>query len=106
MIFSNLGPTVTKGLVAVALTLGSTVTAAPAFAACQPGQPGCVLPIADVPPPVADAAPPPVGETAVAEAAGGGGGIGLIPILVALGLAGLAAYFLFIRDDDEEPITP
>jgi len=95
-------------MLAVALTVGSTVTAAPAFAACQASQPGCVLPVADVPPPVptAETPPPPVAEAApIAEAAAGGGGIGLIPILVALGLLGVASYFLFF-DDDEEPITP
>jgi hypothetical protein len=105
MIFSNFGPTVTKGLVAVALTFGSTITAAPAMAACQAGQPGCVLPIADAPPPpMAESPPPPVGET-VSEAAVGGGGLGLLPILIGLGLAALAAYFLFF-DDDEDTVTP
>jgi hypothetical protein len=107
MISTNLGPTATKALVALALTVGSTVTAAPAMAACQAGQGSCVLPIADVPPaPPMTEAPPPAGEVgaAVSEAAAGGGGISAILVLGALALLGLGAYFLFF--DDDEPVTP
>jgi hypothetical protein len=86
-------------LIAASLSTASVFgVAAPASAACQAGDSGCVLPIG-VPAPVAEA-PPVILEE------GGGGGIGLLPIL--LGLAALAALLWLLLDDDDEeaPISP
>jgi hypothetical protein len=107
MIFTKIGSATTKSLVAVSILFGST--AASASTACQPGT-GCVLPIADAPPPMVSEAPPPPLEAApVAEAVGGG--LSLLAILAGLAALGLLAYFLL--DDDEEdddggmlPVSP
>ena len=104
MLFTKIGSATTKSLVAVSILFGST--AASASTACQPGT-GCVLPIADAPPPPPMAeAPPPIEAAPVAEAAGGG--LSLLAILAGLAALGLLAYFLL--DDDEEaidiPVSP
>ena len=95
----------TSLLVGVSLCVSSIVVApgAAAAAACQAGQPGCVLPVGSAPP---APAPMPVQSTPapVYVDEEGGGGIGILPIL--LGLAALAAvYFLFI-DDNDGPNSP
>jgi hypothetical protein len=95
----------TKLLVAVSLCCGSVLAApTPAAAACQAGDAGCVLPVGRTapPPPPATQAPPPSTAPIYEE---DGGGINWL--LIALGLAALAAaiYFLVINDDDE-PDSP
>lgn len=73
---------------------------APAAALCgaaatvaQPAA-GCVLPVADVAPPVVQTAPPPPTPVPAVEPVGGG--LGISPLLLALGAIaiGVAAYFL------------
>jgi hypothetical protein len=67
--------------------------AAATAAAAQPAA-GCVLPVADAAPPVVQTAPPPPTPVPPVEAAGGG--LGISPLLLALGAIaiGVAAYFL------------
>jgi hypothetical protein len=98
-LFSRPSLSPTRLLIAASLSTASVFgVAAPASAACQAGDNGCVLPIG-IPAPV-EAAPVILEE-------GGGGGIGLLPIL--LGLAALAALLWLLLDDDDDdevPITP
>jgi hypothetical protein len=77
--------------------------AAIAAAATQPA-PGCVLPVVDAVAPVAPPAPMPVPPVEPV-----GGGLGIDPLLLALGAiaAGALIYFLLIRDnDDDEDESP
>lgn len=77
----------------------ATAAAAGAAAVAQ-GQPGCVLPATDVPPPpVVSQAPPPLAPT--------GGGFGIAPILLGLlGIAALAALIAGSNDDSDSPASP
>jgi hypothetical protein len=90
-------------LIAASLCVGSVASfPTPAMAACQAGQPGCVLPVGEAPPPVVQrTTPPPV---VVDE--GGGFGLGWLAVLAVL--AAIAALLLFVLDDDEEdlPVSP
>jgi hypothetical protein len=100
MFLAKVGSTVTKGMVAAAVLLGST--AATANTACQPGT-GCVLPVTDAapPPPLAEVPPAPIeAAPVVAES---GGGLGLFAILAGLAALGLLAYFLL---DDDDAVSP
>ena len=78
--------------------------AAAAAAAAQPAT-GCVLPVADVAPPVAQTAPPP--PTPVPPVEPVGGGLGISPLLLALGAIaiGAAAYFL-LRHHHKHATSP
>jgi len=79
-------------------------TAAVAAAAAQPAA-GCVLPVADVAPPVVQTAPPP--PTPVPPVEPVGGGLGISPLLLALGAIaiGVAAYFL-LRHHHKHATSP
>lgn len=91
----------TRMLIAASLCVGSVASfPTPAVAACQAGQPGCVLPVGEAPPPVARTAPPVVVDER------GGFGLGWLAVLAVL--AALAALLLFVLDDDEEdlPTSP
>jgi hypothetical protein len=90
-------------VVAATTSMAFGPTAAKA-ASCQPGAPGCVLPLPgpatqapmDTAPPVVDAGIP------LEE---GGGGIGALPFII--GLAALAAIAAFLLlDDEEDVLTP
>lgn len=94
-------------MVAVSL-LGSpasaaTLCGAQAAAATAPGT-GCVLPVTDLPPPVAQPAPPPPPPLPVAAAPSG---FGIAPLLI--GLLGVAALIALLAldgdDDDGEPVS-
>ena len=80
----------------------ATAAVAGAAAAAQAPTPGCVLPVVDAAPVVADTGPPPP----VAAS----GGIGIWPVLLALGA--LAGLVLLISDDDDNnddvpsPVSP
>ncbi|QIK95845.1 hypothetical protein G7076_04620 [Sphingomonas sp. HDW15A] len=81
----------------------ATAAAAGAAAAAAQAPAGCVLPVVDAAPVVADAGPPPLPPVAAS------GGIGIWPVLLALGaLAGLA--LLISGDDDDNndgvPVSP
>jgi hypothetical protein len=78
--------------------------AATAAAAAQPAA-GCVLPVADVAPPVVQTAPPP--PTPVPPVEPIGGGLGISPLLLALGAIaiGVAAYFL-LRHHHKHATSP
>jgi len=91
---------ISAAVLSVALCLGST-TAAVANA-CQPGQPGCVLPVGVTPPPVVHTPAPvePIGEIVESE------GIGWLPILLGLAALGLGAYFLLDDDGEGDVISP
>lgn len=77
--------------------------AAGAATAAQAGS-GCVLPVADAPPPVAEGVPvpPPAVETA--------GGIGVSPLVLALGALALAGLIYLVAngdgDDEGSPLSP
>ena len=83
---------------------GSTAAAGAATAA-QAGGAGCVLPVTDAPPPlpVAQAVPLP---PAPVEA----GGIGVSPLVLALGALALAGLIYIIasgdKDDEGSPLSP
>lgn len=89
----------TAGAPAAALCGAAAATAA----AAQPAA-GCVLPVADVAP-VAQPAPPPPTPVPPVEAAGGG--LGISPLLLALGAIaiGVAAYFL-LRHHHKHATSP
>lgn len=79
-------------------------TAAAGAAAAQAATSGCVLPVTDPPPPpppAADAVPPPMVET---------GGVGVSPLVLALGALALAGliYLVLSGDNDDEgsPLSP
>jgi len=84
-----------------------TAAAAGAATAAQAAGSGCVLPVADAPPPppvvVQDVPiPPPPVETA--------GGIGISPLVLALGALALAGLIYIIvkgdNDDEGSPLSP
>lgn len=82
---------------------GSAASAAAAAgaAAVAQGQPNCVLPVVDAPPPV------PVAEAPPAVLPPAGGGIGIAPILLGLlGIAALVALLAKDDDGDEAPASP
>jgi hypothetical protein len=89
-----------------ACSAGTAAAAAGAASAAQAAGSGCVLPVADAPPPppvVQDVPiPPPPVETA--------GGIGISPLVLALGALALAGliYLIANGDDDDEgsPLSP
>jgi len=73
--------------------------AAVAAAAAQPSA-GCVLPQTDAPPPVAQSGPPQPIPVPPVEAAGGG--LGIDPLLIALGvLAAGAGLYLVLHDSGD-----
>lgn len=79
-----------------------TAAAAGAATAAQAGGSGCVLPVTDAPPPVAQDVPlpPPPVET---------GGIGISPLVLALGALALAGLIYIVAngdDDDGSPLSP
>lgn len=97
MLFSK-PSVITKALMGAALCLSSTSVYASSAAACQAGQAGCVLPVTD---PAAAPAPPMETSAPIIEESSG---IGILPIIAVLALAGLALILLL--DDDEEEISP
>lgn len=88
------------GAPAAALCGGGAVAAA-AAAAGQTPAPGCVLPVVDVAPVASTPPPTPVPVPPVEPV---GGGLGIDPLLLALGAlaAGALIYFLVIQGDDDE----
>jgi len=95
MIFFHSRPKALAALVATGLCFSST--AAWSNPLCQAGAAGCVLPIADTPPPpVAEAAP-------VVESHG----LGILPFLGALALLG-ALLYLILHDHNhhDHPNSP
>jgi hypothetical protein len=86
-------------LAAASITFAFSSTAAQA-AYCQPGTSGCVLPLPG-PGPTVSVPVSTVAEPMIEEA---GGGIGLLPILIALAALGIGAYFLL--DDDGDVVSP
>ena len=84
---------------------GTAAAAAGAAAAAQATTSGCVLPVTDAPPPPVAATtplPPPPMDV--------GGGIGVSPLVLALGALALAGliYLVANGDDDDEgsPLSP
>jgi hypothetical protein len=89
------------GAPAAALCGSAAVTASMA----QPAA-GCVLPVVDTAPPVAQVGPPP--PTPVPPVEPASAGFGLSPLWLALGAVavGVAAYFLFLRKHHKNPTSP
>jgi hypothetical protein len=82
---------------------GAAVTAAQAPAA------GCVLPAVDAaPPPVVEAGPPPPTPIPPVEPASEGLGLGVSPLILALGAiaVGAAVYFLLIKKKHHNAVSP
>ena len=77
-------------------------SAAVAAAAQTPGT-GCVLPVVDTPPPVAQSAPPP--PIPVPPVEGPAAGFGVSPLLLALAAvaAGVGLYFLLKKNHSNSP---
>jgi hypothetical protein len=80
---------------------GAAATAAAAGAAvAAQGQPGCVLPAVDAP-------PPPVGEAPPIQPAASPSGFSIAPVLLGLlGIAALAALIATGNDDSDSPSSP
>jgi hypothetical protein len=76
---------------------------AAATAAAQAPAPGCVLPVVDTPPPVAQNPPPP--PVPVPPVAGPAAGLGINPLYLALAAvaAGVGIYFLLKKKDATSP---
>lgn len=94
---SSLTPT--KILLSLSICVGSTFSLPSSAAACQAGNPACVLPVRDPAPPPPMSEPGPVIDD--------DGGFGFWPFL--LGLAALAALIYLLSDGgdgDEAPISP
>jgi len=85
------------------LVIGPTAAKA---AACQPGAPGCVLPLpGPAPLPTVDTAPPVVDAGVPVEEVGGG--FNALPFIIGLvALAAIAAFLLLDEDEEEEGLTP
>jgi hypothetical protein len=83
--------------------------AAAAAAAAVQAPPGCVLPVVDAAPVVTQGPPPPTPVPPV-EPVGGGFGLGINPLYLALGalLIGGLIYFLLIKKDkdDDDDVSP
>lgn len=84
----------------------AAAAAGTAVAAGQaPGNAGCVLPVVDTPPPVAETAPPGIAPTAPAAT-----GVGALPLLLGLAaIVGIAAVLLASSEENGEidlPISP
>lgn len=77
--------------------------AAAAAAATQAPTGGCVLPIVDTPPPVAEAGPPPVAPMAPMVVPAG---YATSPLLVALGFLAVGALAYFVVRDHHHDISP
>ncbi len=94
---SSLSPT--KILVALSISFGSAVSVPLPAAACQAGNPACVLPVRDPPVAAPSAEPGPMVDD--------DGGFGFWPFLI--GLAALAALILLLSgggDEDAPPVSP
>jgi hypothetical protein len=77
----------------------AVAAAAAGAAAAAQGQPGCVLPAVDAPPPLPDQSAVVPMETS--------GGIGIAPILLGLlGIAALAALIASSNGDSDSPSSP
>lgn len=104
MLFTKFGGATLKGLVAASIVFGSATSAS--ANACQPGT-GCVLPIADAPPPPpVEAAPPVIDEGPLVATSGRG--FPLLALLAGVAALALIAYFLLDNDEEEEgpPVSP
>ena len=91
--------------VAVSAALCFSATSAWANPACTGGLAGCVLPVVD-----AVVAPPPAAAPVVVQDYDEPKSLGILPILGALAIAGLAAWLLLDDDNDDEdddlPVSP
>jgi hypothetical protein len=90
-----------SGVAPAAALCGAAATAA----AMQPG-PGCVLPVVDAAPVVSQAGPPP--PTPVPPVEPVGGGFGIDPLLLGLGVlvVGALVYFLVIKKKKHHDSSP
>jgi hypothetical protein len=78
----------------------AVASAAAGAAVAAQGQPGCVLPATDAP-------PPPLPEQAAVMPVSTGGGIGIAPIILGLlGIAALAALIASSNSDSDSPSSP
>ena len=101
MLLDKPGFSPTKLLVAASLSCASVMTLpTPAFAACQAGQAGCVLPVGTT------TAPPPMETTTTTTTTpvydDDIDGKNWLPIILGVLALGALAYFLIFDDDDSE----
>lgn len=101
MVFLKPSFSLTKLLVAASICFASLVSVpAPAAAACQAGEAGCVLPVGEAAPlSVAQ----PRTEAPIYE--DDDGGKSWLPIAIGLLVAGALLWFL-VLDDDDDPDSP
>jgi hypothetical protein len=94
-----------SGVAPAAALCGAAATAAATAAAVQ-AAPGCVLPVVDAAPVVSQAGPPP--PTPVPPVEPVGGGFGIDPLLVGLGVlvVGALVYFLVIKKKHHHESSP
>ena len=93
-------------------TLAGLSGGAPAAALCgaavtatQAASPGCVLPVVDTPPPVAQNPPPAPIPVPPVEAAGGGFGINPLYLALVAVAAGVGIYFL-LKKKHNQSVSP
>ena len=93
-------------------TLAGLSGGAPAAALCgaavtaaQASAPGCVLPVVDTPPPVAQNPPPAPIPVPPVEAAGGGFGINPLYLALVAVAAGVGIYFL-LKKKHNQSVSP
>ena len=84
----------------------AAICGAAAAAAVQTAGPGCVLPVIDTPPPIAQNPPPP--PVPVPPIAGPASGFGIEPLYLALAAvaAGAGLYFLLKKKNDNKGTSP
>ena len=94
----------TKLLVAASICFASMVSIpAPAAAACQPGQAGCVIPVGEAAP-LSPTPPPTTTTTTPVYEDVDDDGKSWLPIILGVLALGALAYFLIF--DDDEPDSP
>ena len=102
MVFFKPSFSLTKLLVAASICFASLVSVpAPAAAACQPGEAGCVLPVGEAAP--LSVTQPTTTTAPVYEEEGGG--TSWLPIAIGILVAGALLWFL-VLDDDDDPESP
>ena len=90
------------GTQASGAALCASSVAAASAAQAAPARPGCVLPVVDAVPPPVVTGPPPVAALPPAV----GGGLGISPLLLGLGLLTVIGLLALAHGDDDDGQSP